>query len=184
LQLSRGAFTGSLHVNGDIDFLILDQAELLTVSAAGSVHSFQVKQNIADSTLAAFQNIDFIKISGSALNSRFLAGLDLGPDRLFGSDDILGLGSIASLTVKNEFYRSTAAAAVSAGADNHFFTDDDSAAALGSIAYVKFGKHALDNRLADAPFGLIAADTIAPFRLNRQTYQAPYQQESFCLRTL
>jgi len=151
------------------------------ISAGSEIISVRFRGDLADSTISAGGNITTIDVTGDALDNLFLSGADLGADgSLDGTADLFSDGDIAALHIRGSYLGSIAAAAVNPGSDLGYFTGDDSAAS-GNIDSVRFGRTSLDTTLADNPFGLLAGDSITPFRVRSQLYAPPYQLNSFRL---
>jgi hypothetical protein len=181
---------GSISANQLNDTLIRAEASITKIisrggqnskiSAGSEITTVRFRGDLTDSTISAGGNIGTIDVMGDALDNLFLSGADLGTDgSLDGVADLFSDGDIATLHIRGSYLGSIAAAAVNPGSDLGYFTDDDSAASGGNINSVRFGRSSLDTTLADSPFGLLAGDSITPFRVRGKLYTPPCQLNSF-----
>ncbi len=169
----------------NIDSVKGTSAENLLLSTGLDLGQVKFKQDVINASVSAGTDIHKISIQGDALDSLFLSGADLGPDgELNGNADAFTDGNILSLSVKGQYLRSTAAAAVNPGDDQAFFTADDHPASSGSIRRVKFSRNSIETTSADHDFGLIASGFIPSFRAAGQKIQAPFQLDQFRIEIL
>ncbi|KPK72441.1 MAG: hypothetical protein AMJ79_15715, partial [Phycisphaerae bacterium SM23_30] len=182
VKAPRGQLTANIRAEENINLLRAHSGQSASISAGNDIGKVKFKGDLGGSTISAGGNITAIKVHGDALDNLFLAGADLGPDgHLNGVDDQFSSGDLNYLRVVGSYLGSISAAGVNPGSDLRYFTPDDQAGSVGDIARVKFGLYSLSQTMADDPFGLLASNSIAPFRLNGLLYQAPFELNQFHL---
>jgi hypothetical protein len=130
---------GSLTVNGSQRAVVSVTRDVGAVRLTGALANGRIRAggSIASLTAASTNfgrvsaggNIGPINIAGDAVDTPFLAGIDLGNDANFGGTgaaaDTVSAGSVGNVTVGGGFIRSDVSAGISRGADGFLNTGDD-----------------------------------------------------------
>ena len=120
---------GSVRAGGNIGTVAANGLRDSVISARG---------NIGPVTLTVARPAGQPVITGDMVSSQIIAGVDIGPDGIFGTaDDVVSNGNAGNVAIAGVMTRSDVAAGLARGADGFFGTADDVAAsgrsAVGTV---------------------------------------------------
>ena len=138
---STGNFSGRVSVIRDITRVSVVSGVLTngSVRAGGNIGTVAAN-GMQDSVISARGNIGPVSltvarpagrpvITGDMIASQVIAGVDIGPDGIFGtSDDVVSNGNAGNVTISGIMTESDVTAGLARGADGFFGTSDDVAA--------------------------------------------------------
>jgi hypothetical protein len=154
-----GDITGHLNASNMIKKVAAKTGDFTGVARAGNIIGTIQALNLDGAIISAGQTVQKVNIKNNINLSYILGGYDVGSDGLFGGGDILGSGSVQSVTAKGKFDQSYVAAGVLPSTpDTEFLLDVGVPKDFGEIGKVSFG--VVDPLTSPNEFGLYAATDI------------------------